>query len=152
MHRTPPREDENFDQSQPSYPPQRRKTVVRLQHPIGRYHSDNHHEVPKIRRASLRLDDVALPPSNPSQHLTHPESTAKMAHSKKAREAVRSQDALDDQRPAQKIIVAKRRRPPVYEPPTPARYSSRGRRWRQRSILGILQDISHNQTAILITT
>src|SRR5205823_14721380 len=125
MHKTPPREDENFDQSQPSYPPQRRKTVVRLQHPIGRYHSDDHPEVPKIRRASLRLDDVALPLSNPSQSLLRPASTAKMARSKKAGEAVRAQDALDDQRPAQKINVAKRPRPPVYEPPTPVDSSSR---------------------------
>ena len=152
MPRTPPHEDEHFDQFQSLYSPQRRKTIVRSQRPIGHYHSDDHPEVPKIRRASLHLAEVAPPPSKPSQHLVRPTSTAKLAHSKKAGEAARAQDAVDDQQPPQKITVAKRSRPPVYEPPTPARYSSRGRRWRQRSVLGILQDISHNPTAILITS
>lgn len=71
-----------------------------------------------------------------------------MARIEQAGEA--EQDALRDQETAQKFTVTKRRRPPVYEPPTPARYSSRGHRSRQRSFLSILQDISHNQMFIFV--
>src|SRR5690348_14533062 len=152
MHKTPPREDENFNYSHPSYPLQQRKSVVRSSRPIVGYHSDDHPEIPKIRRASLRLDEASRPPSNPSQQLVRPSSTAKMARIKKVGEAEREQDAPDELQAAQKIVVTKRHHPPVYEPPIPARHSSPGRRRRPRSALSVLQDISHNQTAILVAS
>jgi D-alanyl-D-alanine carboxypeptidase len=152
MHRTPPHEEENSDQPEPLHPPLRHKPVARRQRPIEYYHSDDHPEVPKIRRASLRLDDVALPDSKPPQREVRPASIAKMAPRKKGGEAVQGQDTLDDQSAAPKIVVAKRSRPPVYEPPTPARYSSRGRSWRQGSVLSVLQAIGNNQTAIFVIT
>jgi D-alanyl-D-alanine carboxypeptidase len=62
------------------------------------------------------------------------------------REQQRTEDTTN------KIIVAKRPYSSVYEPPTVAKFSSRSRRLRQRSLASILQDASHSQTIILIGT
>jgi D-alanyl-D-alanine carboxypeptidase len=146
----------------------------------ARYRTDEQPEVPKVRRASLRLDESQLPPTTTSTKTVHPtspetETNQRVRSSTSSRKAVRpsptaglpaieqhetteaeyrrvaddTNNYSSDPRRAERIMLARQRRRTVYEPPPHAHYRSQGKR-RPQTLLGILQDISHNQTLMLI--
>ncbi len=145
MHKTPPEEDEQSEDSQTSYPTQQRNTVKRPRKQQASYHSDEHPEIPKVRRASLYLEQKDLSPAPAEkQEPAPPPTTMKQARalpppvSKRARvlpttpskrissstsqktrvERIEEDEQEQNKRTqSSKILVAQRRRSTVYEPP-----------------------------------
>ncbi|MBV9232212.1 MAG: D-alanyl-D-alanine carboxypeptidase [Chloroflexi bacterium] len=143
MHKTPPREDEQPEYSATSHKLKRRNNTIMSKRQGKSYHSDEHPEIPRIRRASLNFDE---PPMTRTP-------TNKVGQSRKSPDDEQEQDATSTSYGTNKIMVAQRRRPTVYEPPPNTPYRSATRRKRQqRSLLMRMQNISHNRTFMLTGT
>lgn len=198
-------DDQQQDDSYSARPPlERRRQGAAIRPAFKHYYSDEHPEVPRVRRASLRLDhnddihehdiheqitqvveeeddDEALQPSpstgqmrrvtrQDSSHMAAPrrqETSGRMAaipvHKRQESGPIariplaptkRSNDGekvaglrTERKQASGKIIVTPTRHHPVYEPPPPAHYRSRGRR-QPRTMFAYLQDISHNRAII----
>src|SRR5437660_4550932 len=148
MYKTPSQE-EHPQEPRLSYP---RRTAPRRRQ--KRFYSDEHPEVPKVRRASLYLDTPA------DVSATSPVTRRKDTRRKKAveEEAAPETEAVEaphvpSTSPANKIMLARRRRHAVYEPPPTAyrRPHLRKRRKPQPALFGILPRLSRNR-AIAFTT
>ncbi len=64
MYKKPPDEDRTREYPEITYPAQRRKRpVATYKQPSNAFHADEHPEIPRVRRASLNLDNQ---PTNPS--------------------------------------------------------------------------------------
>ncbi len=161
MSRTP-----EHDEDQPEYsetrhvPRQRRRSASPSRRQETHFHSDEHPEVPRVRRASLRLNELppetereaeAEPLSQPSPLSTRP-SRAQRTRNVESVIGIEEEHGLSEQR--ERITVVPHRRSEIYEPPrhrpipaTPTRRirSTPTHRRATRSALAILQDLSHNR-------
>src|SRR5437763_10102075 len=99
MHKPPPQEDEQTEYS----PLRRRRQVAQPRRPPMEYSPDEHPEIPRIRRASLYLDQQ--PPPDPVEPVEDEEDEAEAS----ADEA----KAAGSRRPASKHNTNKMVMPPV---------------------------------------
>lgn len=144
MYKTPPQE-EHPQEPQLSYP--RRGAHRRRQ---KQFYSDEHPEVPKVRRASLHLDTPAALPTTPRKNARRKKAVEEEAVPEA--EPMEAQDAPAT--PAtHKIMLARRRQPAVYEPPPTAHRRShlRKRRKQEHTPLGTLRRRSRNRAIALMT-
>src|SRR5437588_5933691 len=139
MHKPPPQEDEQTEYS----PLRRRRQVAQPRRPPTEYSPDEHPEIPRIRRASLYLDQQTLP-----------DSVEPVEDEAEADEAKPTQS----QRPASKHNTNKMVRPPVRphhvstpSAPPPARHTRQHIR-SKRSLQDQLVHLSHSQPAIIISS
>src|SRR6266516_283455 len=139
MHKPPPREDEQVEYS----PLRRRRQVVQTRRPQMEHSPDEHPEIPRIRRASLYLDQQTL--LNPVEPEEDEAETG-------ADEAVR----IATRRPAperntNKIVTTQQRlrRVNTPPPPPPARHTRQHIR-PKRSLQDQLVHLSHSQPVIII--
>lgn len=148
MYKTPSQE-EHPQEPQLSYP--RRMAPRRRQ---KRFYSDEHPEIPKVRRASLHLETAA------DTSATLSVTPGKKARHKKAveEEATPETEPAEAQHvpstlPANKIMLAQRRRYAIYEPPPTAyrRQHLRKRRKPQPAFFGILRRLNHNRATAFTT-
>ncbi len=141
MYKPPPRDDEQHEYPQTYYSTQRRRRPAVPRRPQAEYHPDEHPEIPMIRRASLHLDQ-------PTTELPAKSALDEEIEDYKQKSNGRSISTTTSTR--NKIIVTQRRHPSVYEPLPPAHHS---RHLRPRHPLSArLQQLSHNQTIIIVAT
>jgi D-alanyl-D-alanine carboxypeptidase len=136
------------------YPVRRRRSSPQSKRSSARYYSDEHPEIPKVKRASLRLNESQLDSSSEEEPPLHT-ATAKRKRIQLDEEEEPTLPPGSSSSSAKgqetgKIVVARRRRTTIYEPPPPAHYSTRGRHKQTPSLLTMLQDASHNRTFILL--
>ncbi len=141
MHKPPPQEDEQTEYS----PLRRRRQVAQPRRPPTEYSPDEHPEIPRIRRASLYLDQQTLP--DPAEPVVD-EAEANADEAKPAQ----------SQRPASKHNTNKMVMPPVRHhhvstpsAPPPARHTRQHIR-PKRSLQDQLVHLSHSQPAIIISS
>ena len=151
MHRTLPREDEQPGDLPTSHSSQRNRSPKASKRSSFEYYSDEHPEIPKVRRASLRVEEKRGLPSTTARRMLRASSTAKKPHVEEVSEdnfttEVRGRDTTKS------IMVARSHRPSVYEPPTLTQRRLRERSQQPRTMLVYLQDLSHNQNVIQIGT
>ena len=139
MHKPPPHEDEQTEYS----PLRRRRQGAQPRRPPMEYSPDEHPEIPRIRRASLYLDQQTLP-----------DSVEPVEDEAEADEAKPAQS----QRPASKHNTNKMVMPPVRHhhvstpsAPPPARHTRQHIR-PKRSLQDQLVRLSHSQPAIIISS
>ncbi len=137
MHKPPPQEDEQTEYS----PLRRRRQVAQPRRPPTEYSPDEHPEIPRIRRASLYLDQQTVP-----------DSVEPVEDEAEADEAKPAQS----QKPASKHNTNKMVMPPVRHhhvstpsAPPPARHTRQHIR-PKRSLQDQLVHLSHSQPAIII--
>ncbi len=139
MYKRPPGEDEPTEYSSS----RRRRQVAQPRRPQMEHSPDEHPEIPKIRRASLYLDQQAL--HNPVEPLDEEEA---------------SQDQpvpTPTRRPAPKnntnnIMMTQRRRHRVYTPPPPhPAHHMRPHTRPKHSLQDRLVHLSHSQPTIIIS-
>ncbi|HZO72098.1 MAG TPA: D-alanyl-D-alanine carboxypeptidase family protein [Ktedonobacteraceae bacterium] len=144
MYKRPPQE-EHPQQPQLSYP--RRAALRRRQ---KEFYSDEHPEVPKVRRASLHLDTPAALPTAPRRNVRRKKAIE--GEVVPETEPMEAQDVPST--PAtNKIMLARRRQPVVYEPPPTAyrRSHLHKRRKQQHAPFGIFRQLTRNR-AVAFTT
>ena len=149
MYKTPPQEDEGQPiQTQGSYRQWRRNVAVSKRQPKD-FYSDEHPEIPKVRRASLSPD---TPPSLPA-------ATSRLPRSRRPLEEEMDEEAEEiEETPSippttNKIMVTQRRRPAVYEPPsnTSRHAALRQKRKRPSTRQSMLQGMGRYRRLALIT-
>lgn len=160
--------------------PPRTGRIPRLSEASPRYRTDEQPQVPKVRRASLYNDESQVVTESPAPKVRRPAPTSSRTmrpvgttKERRARTpstakvpAIQPEEGVQhgrgyqdtepthyeelyDERRTGKITVARQRRRNVYEPPPVAHLRPRGKH-QPRTLLSILQDISHNQTLLLI--
>src|SRR5437016_5490465 len=141
MYKRPPREDEPTEYSSS----RRRRQVAQPRRPQMEHSPDEHPEIPKIRRASLYLDQQAL--HTPVESVED-EEEASEDESKPA----------PTRRPVPKnntnnIVMTQRRRHRVYTPPPPPpAHHTRQYIRPKRSLQDQFVRLSHSQPAIIISS
>lgn len=151
MPKLPPRDDEQEQREYPSttYPVRRRRASVPTRpqgQPQRQYHSDEHPEVPKIRRASLYLNqpetEVSAQPETDPLYEAEDASTDPLQPPLYTRPTRRN-----------KIIVTPPSRRPssVYQPRRTAGSGEYLRRRPRPSLYARLQSLSHNQPVLIIS-
>ncbi len=167
MPRLPlPEDDQPSEQLPTSHASlQRRRSISVPKKQDTPFHSDEHPEVPKVRRASLRLDETPKeaehdPQVSASLPSTRMRRTARIAMDEPGEES----EGHNDLQAAEQIIVSPHRHSAIYEPPLPSHSRSRtsqtrrrtratqSRRRSTRSMLSVLQDISHNRALMVLGT
>jgi D-alanyl-D-alanine carboxypeptidase len=134
MTKMPPPDDE-----QEKYLPHQRRKRTAAPRPFQRaYRSDELPEIPRVRRASLHLNKQEAPPL-PNEE--EPIEEGEHAH-EPGRATYRHS--------SQKIMLARRRQAPIYEPPPPAHRARRGRS--QASLPVQLRNLTHNPAFVIIAT
>src|SRR5712692_28756 len=108
MHKPPPQEDEQ--QRAENQPVRRRRSITSPKRPPVDYHPDEHPEQPIARRASLSLDQQPLRPAPVSEELEEADEQI----------STQSQTTHSPKSTTNKIMVAQRKRSPVYSPPPPS--------------------------------
>ncbi|HET7641830.1 MAG TPA: hypothetical protein VFK47_24165, partial [Ktedonobacteraceae bacterium] len=132
MHNPPPGADEHKNNS----PQRRKRQAAPLRNQETPYYSDEHPEIPKIRRASLYLDQAR-------QQKGVEEDEQADIH-KRIRHTGRTPRLRPPQREINKIPVAQHPHNRVYTPPPPARRRTRARQ--RRSFM----NLSRRQPIIII--
>ncbi len=115
MYKPPSRDDEQPEHTQISYPRQRRRRAPPPSQRQVKYHSDEHPEIPKIRRASLGRNEAeeeeqASGPITRRDAKQH--TTPKKLNQDESDESLRPEPQT-----ANRIMVSQRRRHSVYQPP-----------------------------------
>jgi D-alanyl-D-alanine carboxypeptidase len=168
MPKTPPQEEEQPEYSRPGTNTNRHQAgnSRRPRQPY-QYHDDEHPEIPRIRRASLYLDDYTYPsrpqerPTRTSRFLDEEEDDAITPTLKKntrmKRQERQSYIIEEDEeewgyqaeipRSTSKITVSKRKRPDIYEPPPQAHPRIHKR---NKAALGIFQVSRQNRMWLLV--
>src|SRR6266487_168483 len=152
MYKKPPADDEQREYPEFTYPARRRrrKATTNKQPSIG-YHSDEHPEIPKIRRASLYLDEQ------------NPQRSSWPALDEEIHENEDEQDRPPKAPDTSKIMVAVNRRSSSsrsYNPPSSIRQPYRSHRTlthkstrhvrSHHPFLSRLQQLSHNPAVMII--
>lgn len=178
MHRTPSHEDYP-EQAPTSEMTQRRRRLAEQRRQTPVYYTDEHPEIPKIRRASLHTEQtpaVSAPtpkartsraasssPSSPSRlpttpRVVHTETMPTLSASKPSTassmartQGSRRQNDSPTRTPATgKISAAPARRGIVYEPRATGHPRVHAKRRQRAPLLIALQQLSHNQHVILV--
>ena len=126
------------DEQQKYLPHQKRKRTIALRQLQRAYRSDELPEIPRVRRASLPLNKQEAPPlPNEKEPVEEDEHT-------------HERDRATYRHSSQKIMLARRRQAPIYEPPPPAHRARRGRS--QASLPVQLRNLTHNPAFVIIAT
>src|SRR5260221_11803221 len=136
MHNSPPGADEQRNNSLQ----RRKRQAIPLRQQEKPYYSDEHPEIPKIRRASRHLDPSAL------RQQTGVEEDEQAGIHERVRHTGRTPRLRPPQRETNKIPVAQHPLNRVYTPPPPAHHRPRARQRRS------FTDLSHRQPIIIIGT
>ncbi|HYL43882.1 MAG TPA: D-alanyl-D-alanine carboxypeptidase family protein [Ktedonobacteraceae bacterium] len=129
MHNPPPGSDEHKNNSLQ----RRKRQAVPLRHQETPYYSDEHPEIPKIRRASLSLDQT--------RQQTGVEEDEQADIHERIRHTRRTPRLRPPQREINKIPEARHPHNRVYTPPPPARHRPRARQRRSFTNLSRRQPI-----------
>ncbi|HEU5228848.1 MAG TPA: D-alanyl-D-alanine carboxypeptidase family protein [Ktedonobacteraceae bacterium] len=144
MYRTPPQEEDSH-QPELSYP-QRRREAAALRRRQKHFYSDEHPEVPKVRRASLNSDTPSAIPATTRKYVRR-----KQAEQEEVAPETEPVEAQHVSPTTHKIMVAQRRRPAVYEPPSTS-YRRAPLRKRRRRHHPLLQAVNGNRTVAVRAT
>ncbi len=120
MHNSPPGADEQRNNSLQ----RRKRQAIPLRQQEKPYYSDEHPEIPKIRRASRHLDPSAL------RQQTGVEEDEQAGIHERVRHTGRTPRLRPPQRETNKIPVAQHPLNRVYTPPPPAHHRPRARQRR----------------------
>jgi D-alanyl-D-alanine carboxypeptidase len=140
MHNPPPGAHERRNNSLQ----RRKRQAVPLRQQEKSYYSDEHPEIPKIRRASRYLDQAALPQQ------TGVEEDEQADIHERVRHTGRTPRLRPPERETNKIPLAQHPRNRVFTPPPPARHRPHARQ--RRSFPDQLMQLSHSQPIIIIGT
>jgi D-alanyl-D-alanine carboxypeptidase len=163
MPKTPSREEEQPEYSGSGSNTNRRR-IDNSRRPQQAYHDDEHPEIPRIRRASLYMDDFTYP-SRPQDRATRTgyslngnnETTPPMRQNGRTKRQVQQQRVAEDEeewsdegpipRSTNKVMVTPRKRPDIYEPPPTARPRVRKR---NKTALSIFESPRQRRMLLLV--
>jgi len=160
MHRTPPRGHEQSDDTHISDSHKGHGSSTAPRQRQMYYYHDEHPEIPRIRRASLHPAETPVPSSAPTKaKRKRTQASRQPATPPKVKlappEKIVHDAAPETPRPAHTsartpALPPARRHLAEYDTPAARPHSTTARRRQPRSLLTILQDLSHNRALMLL--